>query len=64
MASSSVQNPPAPAESKSSKKKKSKVERTESPAPAAPVSEKAASVAAGDNQDDASDNQYIREFQK
>jgi hypothetical protein len=64
MASSSVQNPPTPAESKSAKKKKSKAERTESPAPVAPTPEKAASVAPSANQDDASDNQFIRELQK
>ncbi|KAK0651641.1 hypothetical protein B0T16DRAFT_426409 [Cercophora newfieldiana] len=64
MASSAVQNPPAPTESKSAKKKKAKAERTESPAPAAQTPEKAASIAASANQEDASDNQFIRELQK
>ncbi|KAL2024099.1 hypothetical protein VTK56DRAFT_9879 [Thermocarpiscus australiensis] len=62
MAASNVQNPPAPTESKSAKKKKAKVEGTESPAPAA--SEKAASVAGNEIQDEYSDNTYIRELQK
>lgn len=64
MASSTVQNPPAPVESKSARKKKAKVERTESPAPAASTSEKAASVAGGENQDDLSESHFIREIQK
>ena len=64
MASPSVQNPPAPVESKSARKKKAKVERTESPAPAASTSEKAASVAGGENQDDLSESHFIREIQK
>lgn len=64
MASPSVQNPPAPTESKSSKKKKAKAERTESPAPVASTPEKPSSVAAGEGQDDLSDNHYIRELQK
>jgi len=63
MAASTVQNPSAPAESKSARKKKAKAERTESPAPAATSTpENAGSVA--DNQDDVSENAYIRELQK
>jgi len=62
MAASTVQNPPAPAESKSARKKKSKTERTDSPAPAASTPEKPASVA--DAHEDSSESPYIRELQK
>ncbi|KAK3314677.1 hypothetical protein B0H66DRAFT_318179 [Apodospora peruviana] len=66
MASPSVQNPPTQTESKSARKKKAaKAARPESPAPAATSTpEKAASVTANDNQDDFSDNVYIRELHK
>jgi hypothetical protein len=65
MAASDIQNPPAPVESKSAKKKKAKAqaERTESPAPVASTPERAASVAAGEAQDEG-DNAYIRDLQK
>ncbi|KAI0457308.1 hypothetical protein F5B21DRAFT_465036 [Xylaria acuta] len=65
MASPTVQNPPASAESKSAKKKKAKAERTESPAPSAsPAPEKAVSVSGVDASDDSSESPYIRELQK
>ncbi|KAI0541355.1 hypothetical protein GGR58DRAFT_456781 [Xylaria digitata] len=65
MPSSSVQNPPASAESKSAKKKKAKAERTESPAPSAsPAPEKAVSVSGADASDDSFESPYIRELQK
>jgi hypothetical protein len=59
-ASSAVQNPPAPTDSKSGRKKKAKAaERTESPAPpASPAPEKA------EGQEDASESVYVRELQK
>ncbi|KAK4213250.1 hypothetical protein QBC37DRAFT_175543 [Rhypophila decipiens] len=64
MAASVVQNPPAQGESKSARKKKAKAaERTESPAPAATATPDKPSSVAG-NQDDLSDNSYIRELQK
>lgn len=64
MATSAVQNPPAPAESKSAKKKKARgaIERTESPA-TAPVSEKGTSVAGGDEYDP-NENEYVRDIKK
>ncbi|KAK0748505.1 hypothetical protein B0T21DRAFT_407019 [Apiosordaria backusii] len=62
MAPATVQNPPAPVESKTAKKKKIKAARTESPAPVA--SETAVSVAGGENPDDSSENAYIRELSK
>jgi len=62
MAASPVQNPQAPAESKSAKKKKAKAERTESPAP---ILEKAASVSPNDGSlEDASESPYVRELAK
>ncbi|KAK3941715.1 hypothetical protein QBC46DRAFT_381810 [Diplogelasinospora grovesii] len=65
MAASAVQNPPVQTEAKSGKKKKAKAERTRSPAPASTATpEKAASVTANDNQEETSDNPYIRELQK
>ncbi|KAK7746703.1 hypothetical protein SLS53_001890 [Cytospora paraplurivora] len=62
MAASSVQNPPAQAESKSSKKKKTKAaaEQADSPAPAA-TPEQDASVSGNS---EATDNAYIRELKK
>lgn len=63
MAASAVQNPAAPADSKSAKKKKAKAGRTESPAPAA--SEKAVSVAPNEaNGDDSGEPAYLRELSK
>ncbi|KAK4640197.1 hypothetical protein QC761_604870 [Podospora bellae-mahoneyi] len=63
MAPTTVQNPPAPVESKTAQKKKAKAAAavkaaagTESPAPA--------SVAGGENPDDSSENGYIRELSK
>jgi hypothetical protein len=62
MAASTVQNPQAPAESKSAKKKKAKAERTESPVPAAILTpDKPASGGGADEEDD---SPYVRELRK
>ncbi|KAF3766492.1 hypothetical protein M406DRAFT_290957 [Cryphonectria parasitica EP155] len=66
MPASTVQNPPAQTESKSAKKKKAKAavaatERNDSPAPGATSSDKAVSVAGGN---EATENAYIRDLKK
>lgn len=64
MAAPAVQNPPAPAESKSAKKKKAKaVSRAESPAPASTPAEKPSSVV-GDAAQEDGESPYIRDLQK
>lgn len=68
MPSSTIQNPPAPAESKSAKKKKAKeakAESTESPAlSASPVPDLPASVSGADASEDNLESAYVRELQK
>jgi len=66
MATTTIQNPPAQAESKSAKKKKAKAaERTESPAPATSTPEKTSSIPPNEaTGDDASESPYIRELAK